>query len=293
MRGEHPHPHKHALFSLKPYNGWAKIVVEDEANGYIALELDDGTIVLDIGHIRPKSGEILATLGRNASILVKRAGISKVQCLFSIDPTTNVIMFHDMSPGQTTQVSGKNETPFERGRPRKVVVRDNLNTIIGMDGRDRNLIQFELHWHIAPDQMTNPLPYEIDPYLVHTIDVANTILHSRPRTRSYTPGTRELKVRYIKIVNRLGAGQFGEVYKAINIDTGVLMAVKLLNRNPTPTPNPKLKREVEILSRISHVRRPQTFWCYTDRLTNASDTLLITSSHRAWKNLTRDKSLWV
>lgn len=53
----------------------------------------------------------------------------------------------------------------------------------------------------------------------------------------------------------LGAGQFGTVYKVFNVDSGKIMAVKVMTR-PTGVAHQeewiKIKREVEILSEISH-----------------------------------------
>jgi serine/threonine protein kinase len=62
-------------------------------------------------------------------------------------------------------------------------------------------------------------------------------------------------VRYVKGI-LLGKGQFGTVYKAANVDSGKLMAVKLIHPPTTAGPQEewiKLRREVEILSRVSHV----------------------------------------
>jgi serine/threonine protein kinase len=62
-------------------------------------------------------------------------------------------------------------------------------------------------------------------------------------------------VRWHEIA-RLGSGNFGTVFKALNLDSGKMMAVKLMTRTAGPTGDwlwGVLKREIEILSRISHV----------------------------------------
>jgi hypothetical protein len=62
---------------------------------------------------------------------------------------------------------------------------------------------------------------------------------------------------------KLGSWQFGTVYKAIDVDSGKFMAVKILER-PTRASKQEdwrqllyyaLKREVETLSEISHVSK--------------------------------------
>jgi serine/threonine protein kinase len=55
-------------------------------------------------------------------------------------------------------------------------------------------------------------------------------LLSRQETRPYTPGQQQLKIRYIKVRPKLGSGQFGTVYKAIDIDSEKFIAVKILER---------------------------------------------------------------
>jgi hypothetical protein len=93
--------------------------------------------------------------------------------------------------------------------------------------------------------------------LARTVDEADTVLPSRRETRPHTVGPQQPQMRYKKIGKALGSGQFGNVYKAVDADTGRLMAVKVLKR-PTGTSERMtlfnaLKREVETLSRLSHV----------------------------------------
>lgn len=259
-------PHALALFSLVPLNERAEAVLTHRSNEHLVSRLKDGTLALDIGHVRPLSGNnaTLATLGRNGDVIVEGSSIAKLQCSFEIDLDTRVVMFYDRSHSQTSQVSGDNATPFEYGRLRKVVVQEKINTIIGMGGVGRNLVQFELEWHCSLEEMTTRVKdretvlLEENPRFARTIDEIDTALPSRSRTRIHTPGHRPPRMRYIKAI-LLGKGQFGTVYKAVNVDTGKLMAVKMMQR-PTKTGSQeewmKLRREVEILSRVSHVSDP-------------------------------------
>ena len=43
-------------------------------------------------------------------------------------------------------------------------------------------------------------------------------------------GQPMLKIRYITVGHQLGAGQFATVYKAIDVDSRKLMAVKIIER---------------------------------------------------------------
>ncbi|KAJ9302331.1 hypothetical protein DTO271G3_1197 [Paecilomyces variotii] len=67
------------------------------------------------------------------------------------------------------------------------------------------------------------------------------------------------KVSSSKEGRMLGAGQFGEVYKAVDMESGMLMNVEMLKPPPAASEERRkfyigLKREVEHFSRISHVR---------------------------------------
>ena len=236
-----PQPHPLALFSLKPLNPRAQNVVAHPCNSHLVSTLPDGTVVLDIGfNIRSKSCNTLATLGRgDTDNFVEGSSIAKMQCSFEINLDTTVVMLYDRSYYQTTQISGENATPFEHGRLRRVVVQKKLSTIIGMGGEERNLMRFKLEWHKDPVQTVKKvknresisLGQEENPRLARTVDDVPNILPSQRETRPHTPGPPQLKMRYVKVgEDKLGSGQFGVVYKAIDVDSGKLMAVKILRR---------------------------------------------------------------
>jgi hypothetical protein len=264
-----PRPHPLALFSLvpKPGNERAERIVAHPDNNHLVSTLSNGKLALDVGfHISGKSSKTLAKLGRGieADIYVEGSSIAKTQCSFEIDIDTGVVMFCDRSFAKSTQVFGENATPFEHERIRQVLVQHKLNTIIGMGGERRDLIQFELEWHQDPKQTAESIKhYEAlpcgrveNPRLARTIDEAPTNLPTRRETRPRTPGSL-LKMRYVKC-NELGSGQYGVVHKAIDVDLGKFMAVKIMRR-PTRISKPEdwaisaLKREVKTLSEISHV----------------------------------------
>ena len=262
-----------SLFSLMPLNERAKNVANHPRNKYIASELSDGTIVLDIGfHIHSRSNHTLATLGRgnDADIYVDGIDISRIQCSFEIE-STNVVMLYDRSHGLTTQVSGTDATPFEHGRRRQIVVRHLLNDILGMGGRTQDAVQFQLMWKQNHQQATDiirereALANELveNPRLARTTDDLETVLPSQMQTRIHTPGPRQLEIRYTKL-DQLGAGHFGVVHKVINVDTGEFLAVKIFEKPEQASKEAgwrqslyyALKREVETLSQISHVSNP-------------------------------------
>ncbi|ESZ94490.1 calcium/calmodulin-dependent protein kinase [Sclerotinia borealis F-4128] len=253
-----PCPHPLALFSLYPYKGnvRAERIISHPDNSHTLSTLSNGKLALDIDfHLHRKSNKTLATLGRgdNVDIYVEGAYISQRQCSFELDSDTGVVMLYDRSSTRSIQVFGR-------------TAEDELNTIVGMGGERRDLVQFELIWHQSPEGTVKtinhyssmPCGQVENPRLARTVDYAPTEFPSRYETRTHTPG--QLKMRYVIVGTRLGSGQFGTVYKAINVDSGKFMAVKIIER-PTRDPtkedrirsfNHALKLEVEILSAISH-----------------------------------------
>ena len=287
-------PHPLALFSLLPKlgNERAERAVSHPDNIRHVSVLSTGDKCIDVGfQLHGKSSTTLATLGRSveADIYLEGSSISRIQCSFEIDLNTGIVMFYDRSHGCTTQVSGENTIPFEYGRTRRVVVRDELNTVIQMGGERRDLFQFKLKWHLGPRKIAEAIEkYDTllsgiieNPRLTRTEDDAPTDLPSRMHTRIHTPGRWQLKMRYVK-VERLRYGQIGTVHKVIDVDSGKLMAVKIFER-PAKASNLEkfnqslyyaLKREVEALSVISHVSAP---W--------VSDTNILISTSATYRRL--------
>ena len=256
-------PHPLALFSLFPITDPAKAVVQHPCNKHLVSQLEN-EIVLDIGHTRSISGDhaTLATLGRHGDITIEGRNISRIQCSFEIDNETKVVMFYDRSHSQTCQVFGEGATPFVYGRPRKVVVQPKLNTIIGIGGVYRDLIQFELVWHTNIDttkewvKTREKTALAENARFARTVDDTDTVLPTGVMTRINTAGSRLQRIRYETIGDRIGAGQSAEVYKAVNVDTGQLIAVKILKwsvGSATQKEWMAVKREIEIHSSISHV----------------------------------------
>ncbi|CAG8959871.1 hypothetical protein HYFRA_00013143 [Hymenoscyphus fraxineus] len=264
-----PDPDKRILFSLRPYldNKRAKDVVAHESNHHnVSFSMSDRSRVIDVGFHLHGNSSTLATLGRgsDADIYIEGSEISRRQCSFEIDPDTHAVMLYDRSTANSTQVFGENSKPFERERDlRKVLVQKGLNTIIGMGGVGCNLVQFSLEWHRDPTETTKYIEgYEgqtrgrvENPRLARTEEEVQTEFPSPRETRIHTPEQRPLRMRYV-VREKLGSGTFGTVFKAINVDSGKFMAVKIIEPPKIESQQEgwrrALKREVETFSQISH-----------------------------------------
>jgi len=262
-----PCPHPNALFSLRPVPGneRAKMVVSHPDNAHLVSILSDNTQGLDVCFdIYEKPSKALAVLGRgtDVDIFIAYTTIAKCQCSFEIDIDTGVVMFYDRSFARSTQVFGENVVPFEQDRIRRVLVQKNLNTIIGMGGKRHDLVQFELEWHQDPKQAIKRNKSHLN-IRIENPRLARTNSPSCWQTLPHTPGSIRLKMRYV-IACKLGSGAFGDVHKAIDVDSGNYMAVKILRRPTSASKQAQnsalaLKREVEILSNFSHVRNNTLF----------------------------------
>ncbi|WEW61729.1 hypothetical protein PRK78_007223 [Emydomyces testavorans] len=264
-RGRHPL----ALFSLRPLNDAAVAVLAHPANIHLVSILRNGQTVLDIGfNTRSKYPRALATLGSgDADILVKGPGIAPVQCSFEIKWSTGVIMLRDSSIDHSTQVFGPDAMPFQNGRPRRVLVIKGLNSMLGMGSERHGAVRFELIWHDDAEQTmakTRALRPKDKSQLNHNrlAGVSNNASSPHPLGGALASrlGRRAQKIRHFKLKS-IGSGAFGEVFKAIDVDTGRLMAVKRFKSQHTRTFAERqrrdqeyklLQREVQALERIRH-----------------------------------------
>ncbi|OAX83523.1 STE/STE11 protein kinase [Emergomyces africanus] len=251
-----PRPcHPLALFSLIPLGGRARAVLDHPDNSHLVSTFidDDGNEVsgIDIGfHIGSGSRYTLATLGRSgADITVEGSSISRIQCSFELHEESHVVMLYDRSNSQTTQVFGEDAMPFETGRIRRIAVTQEFNTRFGIGGVRSDLVQFRLFWHQHTLDVEEQVKNQVDnPRLTRTVDDIPTVAPSQRLTRIQTPGTGALDIRYMK-KNRLGSGTYGEVWQAVDADSGSILALKICKgRIPgfSERAATLLKREIEL-----------------------------------------------
>ncbi|OAA54534.1 Protein kinase-like domain protein [Niveomyces insectorum RCEF 264] len=317
--------HPLAVFRLNPLNGRAREVVANPNNKHLVSGEGPKDLYLDIGGIPSavNDGVTLATLGRHGDVHIEGASVARVQCAFEMDPVSQVVMLYDKSHNNSTQVHDMdcrddnddiddidndddfdnndndnkgNKQPtvwrFEYGRPRKVYVGPFVNSVLGMCGVDQRLILFRLVW---PQNAQAALARKARSYvmtglahvshLAKTLDDTETAPETTRVTRLHTPalGTAML-IRYYELGN-IGEGSFGVVCRAINVDTGRIMAVKRLKRLPSNSAAnwEKCRREVMILAKLRHPCIVDLIWSkiFVGLKDGSLDKLVLSGSYAA------------
>lgn len=83
----------------------------------------------------------------------------------------------------------------------------------------------------------------------------------------------ELKLRWLKLGEKLGAGKLGVVFKAINLDNGEFMAVKEFHHPiASAEVQSRLKKEVKILSSVKNVRQTKILQSFHRRTLTSSSS---------------------
>ena len=264
-------PNIQALFSLIPLNQKADEAVQDANNSHlVSISSKSNVPSFDIGfHINSQSSfNTLTTLGRdNCDIYLRSNSIARTHCSFEIDDlNTGIVMFYDRSHKHNTQISGEEGRPFENGRsPRKVLVYPGFNDIVSMGGINGDLVKFQLEWILNESQIKEVARKHRDvgkdsisnPRKARTRDPTKTALPSVRMTPDQAFRNKSQSALRYFMRNLLGVGSFGKVWRAIDVDSGQVMAMKQIDWVTGSQDQDyvnRVRREVELMRRAKHVR---------------------------------------
>lgn len=259
-------PNPAALFWLVPANFEARKVAEDPVNRRRVACMQNGKLAFDIGfHVQQYSQTTLVTLGRNGDIIIPGRHIRRCHCSFEIDDlATGIVRLWDQTTIKGTRVIGVNSFPFQPGLERKVVFWPGCNTKFEICGAKQKRYEFCLDWIKETDtDIVEAIRPWLDPAMAAMEDpkVARTVVDDGDETfaPSHWPSkihtTSPVKLRFIQR-KQLGSGSYGDVYRAIDIDTGKVVAVKRQQRPKEGWPQEmwtQLMLEVNIMNKIQHV----------------------------------------
>lgn len=256
------------LFSLFPLNDRARELVHYVPNSHLKLLVSTTSITgqitdygLTIGcqsHL--KSARTLTTIGRDADILVPllhddpQACISRIQCSFELHEDSGEILLYDRSCFQNTQVDGPDTFPFQSERvPRRVLVNRTINTILRFGNPDASLFKFRIVWHSEPPRAALDLPsVPENPRMMRTQELRPKGPQTENSLHNHVQVEESHPLRYFE-GDKVGSGLFGSVYKAVDVDSGRLLAVKKIV--PEESEAQYIRREIDILKATSHVSR--------------------------------------
>ncbi|KAL3958286.1 hypothetical protein ACCO45_006448 [Purpureocillium lilacinum] len=239
-------PPSFALLSLVPVSKPAEEVAAHVGNRHLIWKRQRGDFAIAIGHVRSTvNSSTLASIGRNADIIVHSGSISQIQYC------------------RQHRYSGRAARPSP-GESRSTVIECGEDLQLGFGGIEGNLYLFDIEWHANQAQikarLAKPVPLRDNPRLALTaeeIDMGPTQLQTPShgmKTRIHVPAAR--RPNY-KTFESLGSGTFGQVFRALDIDLNISVAVKVF-RAPQMDGQMYddfytiLKREVETLYRVKH-----------------------------------------
>ncbi|OAL34118.1 hypothetical protein AYO20_06573 [Fonsecaea nubica] len=205
---------------------------------------------LEIGHHVPSRPRplVIAEVGKNADLVMPGSSISQVHFSFEIHPESHQIMFWDRSRLHTTKIG---PDPFrEDGNFRKIVL-DTTKSDYTISAGGEKLDQFVFHveWDTSDkDMMVQEQENKsqmVDARICNsrwapTVEDAPMDLTSWYNTRLHTPAIGA--VQRAIMVKELGRGAFGDVHRAVDTDSGCLIAAK---RIKVPRKDDALQRERE------------------------------------------------
>lgn len=248
---------------------------------------------LEIGYHVSESrrARVIVEVGKNGDLVMPGSSISQVHFSFEIHPESDQIMFVDRSRLNSTKIEPDG---FRGGGNfRQVVLKLETQYLIRAGGEKMDQYVFHLIAFKGKDGLAQQLQSEFqaieawgpDPRLARTVEDTPTDLSTWYNTRLHTPAIGAVQ-RTVDI-ERLGGGAFGEVFKAVDCDSGRTIAVKKvkLPRNESGAIDQqamtRLQWEVKILSTMSHVCSVTYYlWMDSDNIyrKTSSNTLVL----RVW-----------
>ncbi|KAI1391666.1 kinase-like domain-containing protein [Hypoxylon trugodes] len=257
-------PHELAIITLIPTNTKAHKILNHHANSHLLSMQGDGRLGLDIGHVRSaKPRTILATLGRDVSsdIVMPFVELFKSQCVFELNIETSTVLFRDLSSSKTTQIGGEGVAKFHGNK--RTIDLGNLPNITISIGPSEPTFQFIVRWNYDKNETreilgTRGAASVSKGYLEHlgrALTLAppepETLRPSQLETVDPTPGGPLHPIVY-EIMSQKGSGAFGQVFSC-KLKGGGIAAVKQLWNGPGKYFSVEfIRREVDILSRLSH-----------------------------------------
>lgn len=252
--------HPDTLFHLEPIGADAISAALHHENAAFISMSSDGAPALEIGyHVssRPRGGRVIATLGREADLVLLGANIARVHFSFEVHPVSHAILFR-LHAEKLQSVRVEPRGLRTDGDIRQLVVVPGAECRIFVGNSTRRML-FKVRWRSHGNSISSAVvngfqaaqSRAANPRWLRTRDTDDDDVQTWYNTRLQS--RRNGYVRDALLRRKLGAGAFGSVHESIDLDSGHLIAVKLVKPEGDRA-EANLHREIKTLQTLSHVR---------------------------------------
>lgn len=215
---------------------------------------------LEIGyHVRRSPDpEIIVEVGRNADLILPATTISAIQFSFEVHPKSKAIVFHDRSRYHNTIIE---PFGFRSDRSvRQLVLEPGISYDIAAGSERKDLYRFKVWWvnaEQAPGKVNEGYRTAkmraLNNRSARTVDEDEAEIPSSCNKKLQT--LADAGVQRVTQGELLGRGSFGEVRKAVDLDSGRYVAVKriVLTRYSAKRNKLSIDRKITTLSSLCHV----------------------------------------
>jgi hypothetical protein len=252
------------LFHLVPLNDVAREALRHPDNQRFVSPTAEGDLGLEVGfHVSSVPGRVIARLGRNADLILQRRNVSAVHVAFELHPDTLVVLLSVRAKRLSSVVVSYGSTK----QPEKEETIEGDCVLCYGKEYDIDIVsyKFSLIWRqTEPEPLRALAVRDYQMALQQQVNVRSRNLptegdsevHTWHNTRIHT--ARRILFREADKAPRvvIGAGQFGAVYRAVDLESGHAFAVKVIKLHQFPDVEQAravAHREVKALQKLSHV----------------------------------------
>ncbi|KND93286.1 NUAK family SNF1-like kinase 1, partial [Tolypocladium ophioglossoides CBS 100239] len=250
--------HPETLFHLEPVDAATEAVLQHQDNAPFVSTSSTGDPALEIGyHVssRPRGGRVIARLGREADLVLPAKSISHVHVAFEVHPISHAILLY-VRAEKTRSVRVEPGGLRQDGNFRQLVLVPGVGYRIAI-GESPRLFQFWVKWRLVDMAMTCAVEAgfqaaqarAINPRWVKTEDDDESNIRSWYNTRLQSGAVSV--VRDAQLREKIGDGTFGSVYRAVDLDSGHFIAVKVVGLKDDKG-RAYLHREIKTMQTLNH-----------------------------------------
>lgn len=256
------------LFHLVPVNDVARESLGHPDNQRFVSLSADGDLGLEVGfHVSSVPGRVIARLGRDGDLILQQRNVSAVHVAFELHPDTLVVLLSVRAKRMSSVIvrpkviTGQEEEKIEE----ETIEGDCVLSYGKKYDIDIVRYSFSLIWRQRePEPLRALAVQDYQRALQQQVNVRSRNLPTESDSEVYTwhntriHTARRILCREADGVPRvlIGQGQFGAVYRAVDLESGHAFAVKVIKLDQYPDieqARAVAHREVKALQRLNHV----------------------------------------